>query len=48
MHEQGCKCSECCYPQRSKPPVSEVKTAEVMKNKAVECAKKQVGDAGWN
>jgi hypothetical protein len=28
MHEAGCKCCECAYPQRSRPPVMQVKQAE--------------------
>jgi len=46
-HENGCSCVECCYPQRSRPPVTEVGTATERVGACRAAAKTQCGRNGF-
>lgn len=47
-HDKDCKCSECCYPQRTAPPKSKAENPTVQSGRGPAAAKKQVGTAGEN
>lgn len=40
-HENGCKCIECCYPQRPAVKKSDFKSPEVQSGRGPAAAKKQ-------
>lgn len=47
MHEQGCKCSECCYPQRQRPAASQVGSVTEMSKEALKTLREKQLDKNW-